>query len=181
MTVGIELGDEELGGAAAGPRGARERADQRRVRIVRADAKAERAVCFEDVGAVDAPLASDICAGDLRELLIHDGLLHAELAARGLQQDVAVRGFLHRICAREFETQRREVGAGSDAQVVFDAFVVAVEDDADARGRVCSADFSEMRDMRAPVARIVAEEVVGLAAELFSALPCQVGCVGEAH
>ncbi len=123
-------------------------------------------------------MARDFCPG---RLLIDEWLLHAEFGACGFEQDVAVWSEAHRVRPRYFETQSVKIGVGRDAQVVFDAVVVAVHHDADARRCIRRAGLSEVRNVRAPEARIVAEEVVCFAAKSFIAAPGETWRTGEAH
>jgi hypothetical protein len=132
--------------------------------VVAAEPEADRAVLVDRVSALDFAVA---LVGARRELA------QAADVQRAVAGDARV--------LAEIEPRRCGVGAGRDAQVVLEAALRAVERDVDAGPRLPVNDLAVRGHVRAPLPRVVAEQVVRLAGERRAGPRPRRARAGEAH
>src|SRR5208283_1379237 len=95
------------------------------------------------------------------DLLIEARSLESGVAVLALDQESAVLQ-LKELGAVEFEFGLRGVGARRDLEVIFEASLVAVEDQVDSGIDVVVADAGKLRNAAAPLCRVVAEKIIAL-------------------
>jgi hypothetical protein len=116
-------------------------------------------------------LEDDVATGDLPAravgFLIDERPVLAEFAARRLEQEVSALFFdADLLRAAEGEADGVGVCAGRDVEVVFEPPLVAVVDEFDARIDLLITHAREVRDVRPPLRRVGADEVVAPARQL---------------
>lgn len=114
------------------------------------------------------------------DILIYPEALRAQLASRGLDDQVPLRLDLDLAAPRERELDDLGVGTRPHHKIVFQLALRSVVNQAYARPDLAILDANIVGNFGARVGRIVAQKVVGLALHLQVALP-SVGLDLEGH
>jgi hypothetical protein len=101
--------------------------------------------------------------------LVSPWLLHPNGPATGADRDIAVAVFPNAICPADFKLNRPR-RMRRDEHIIFQAALIAVIDDIDARIDVAVLHARKIRDVLNPSARIGSAEVVGAAGLKIQAL-----------
>src|ERR1017187_6184671 len=112
-----------------------------------------------------AGLDNSLFTGDV---LINHRLLQSQIAARQLQDDVAV-GVETRLGTGQTERNLLGVGAGRDDKVVLQLTLIAVKHRIDARVDALVLHFAVGSDSAAPLLRVVPNVIVGYTCQLIGA------------
>src|SRR5438309_1300505 len=126
------------------------------------------ACCVIRDGGADAISASDLVPRPVY-LLEHPRLVPAHFSAAHTKSQVATFVHLDFIGTFNRELDAARIGSRRDNEIVFELPVVAVIDQIDARIDLTVPYCGKGGNIRAPKRRIVADEIIELAGQLFAA------------
>ncbi len=143
--------------------------DERAARVVSPDAEL-------DLRPLDFVPALDLPARAVVRRLVDDGALHTHLSAADREDEAPVLLIqLRALRAVELNLDAARVCSRCDVEIVFELSLVAVIDEVDARVDAGVMHLAIHGDARAPVGRVVADEVVQTARHLFAPLDLRLG------
>ncbi len=143
------------------------------VREHRIDYEWQAAVVFghfeADARLISAHIAAFDLVPDAVGFLVDHRPVLPHVSGGRMQHELALGIDLEIVRARKAKCDLIWIGARRDDEVVLELPLLAVVNEVDARVDTAVAHLRERRDVRAPMRRIVADEVVGLARQLVDA------------
>ena len=126
--------------------------------IVAPDLKSNRLRVFQPIAARDL-------LAHATDDLMKDGLVLPELSGANAQHQITLRIKLNPVRAGHAQGNRAGVGAGGDGEIVLQFSFVAVIDQINTRINLRDANPVKGRNLRSPVRRVIAQDVVYLAGQ----------------